>query len=296
MQFTNEIGLPEPDFLALTKDDYDLPAGHISISRLMSPPRKVLLERAHDHEIVVDAESRMRIMLGKAVHAYAERHLPASNGTLGEERINIEVGGWKVSGKLDLYEADRKAVIDRKCTSVFSFLLGEKPEWEQQLNCYAHLLRHCGFQVERAEILAYLLDWKQYDAAKREDYPQRSIIMVPIRLWEADYTQSFIESRVRIHAEALEAMDRDGPDALPHCTPQERWEKAPTWASQKTGSTRALRVFSGPTAEMEARGHAARSGSEAVYRHGESVRCQRFCYGSKWCSQYAAMPKEEGEE
>lgn len=297
MRFTNELGLPEPDFKALIHSDYDLPPGHISISRLISPPRKVLLERRHDDEIVVDCVDQMRMMLGTAVHYYTERF--DGHDTLAEERISMPVMGWNVSGKLDLYDGKDEFVIDRKTTSVFAFGLGVKDEWEQQLNCYAHLLRHCGFGVKGARILAYMLDWKSYDAKYKADYPQKPIQMVPIALWEPDFTQAFIEERVTAHASAIETYHAHGEAGLPLCSSKERWERPSTWAAKKPANQKATRVFRGASAEYECRAFAAeKGGMEAILRPGEQVRCARFCRARPFCSQadsLGVMPPE-GED
>jgi len=179
-------------------------------------------------------------------------------------------------------------LTDWKVTSCYSFLLGDKPEWEAQLNCYAWLYRQNGFQVTKLQIVAILRDWMASRAEKEPDYPQCAVMVVEIPLWEPTVIQEYIEHRVRIHQEAEDVPD----DWLNPCSPQERWEKPTTWAVMKKGNKRATRVYE---EEPMARAHMLQQSAlnakdfEIVERPGESVRCERYCKAAPFCSQKKEM-------
>ena len=295
LRYENDLGMPEPMFKALTHDDYDCPPGHVSISALMSPPRARILRREHDDEIVVKASSMMRMFLGKAVHAAIEKH--DAVGHISETRLSMEVGGWTISGKFDNYDAAAGSLVDYKTTSVWSFMLGDKPEWEAQLGCYALLLRDAGFEVKAAFIWAMLLDWKAGDLKRLKDYPPNNIVGVPVPVWTSEYALSVIEDRVRVHQEAEAAYAGKGQAGLPLCTPEERWERPTKYAVQKPGAAKAWKLF---VVEDEAQALCAtkKPGEyEVVKRLGESIKCERgYCYAAPFCDQFKAMPKSGEDE
>ena len=98
MKYTNFLNLPEPLVNAVVNDDYDRGSSDITVTELLSPPRKVALEKMHSDELVTDVSESMWALIGQAVHSILER-----SGTTGrtEERMYAEVLGWKVGGKFD---------------------------------------------------------------------------------------------------------------------------------------------------------------------------------------------------
>ena len=78
--------------------------GDISITALISAPRKRQLELRHQYEITEDASERVYMLLGSAVHAILER--ADTKDSLPEERLTAEVLGWTISGQPDLLGPD----------------------------------------------------------------------------------------------------------------------------------------------------------------------------------------------
>lgn len=273
MNITNVNNLPQPLVSAVRRDPYSSKAD-ISITGLIRPPRMRVLEKRHDAEISVDVSERIWTLLGQSVHAILER--ADTSNHLAEERLSTEVLGWKVSGQVDLYSQDG-TIQDYKVTSCYSFLLGDKPEWEQQINAYAWLYRKAGFPVKRAQIVAILRDWVSSKAGE-EGYPKAPVLTVDIDLWADSKVQTWVEERVRLHQEAEDVPD----DALPHCTDQERWSRPDTWAVKKEGNKKAYRVFTNP---IDAADLAIKHGMIVDHRKGENVRCERFCLAAPFCSQ-----------
>ena len=168
-------------------------------------------------------------------------------------------------------------LTDWKVTSVYSFLLGEKPEWEAQLNCYKWLYEQNGFDVHKLQIVAILRDWMKSRAESENDYPKCAVMTVDIPMWSPMDTVTYIHERVRLHQEAYNNDD----GSLTLCSAEERWEKPTTYAVKKVENKRARRVF-------QERGDAedeVRDGEELVVRPGRSVRCESYCKAMPFCNQ-----------
>ena len=283
MEITNKFNLPHPIFSAIKNDTYDK-VGDISVSTLIRSPRMVQLEKRHDKEITVDVSENLWLLLGSSVHAILER--ADTDNHLAEERLSVKVNGWTLSGKADLLDPDGY-ISDYKVTSAYSFLLGEKPEWEAQLNLYAMLFRRHSFEIKGARIVAILRDWMQSRAEKEQDYPKCGFHIVPIDLWAPERAEDFTLERVKMHQEAEKLPDDD----LPPCTPEERWERPTTYAVMKGANKRATRVFEDSSEAHDFMLADSKTASQykVVTRQGESVRCQRYCKAMQFCSQAKAM-------
>lgn len=287
MEITNIAGLPEPLARAVRNDPYHK-VGHISVTSLIKPPRMRELEQRYDEWIVEDASERIWMLLGSSVHAILER--AALENHLIEERLTIDVLGWKVSGQPDLLD-DHGILTDYKLTSTYSFLLGEKPEWTAQVNMYAALYREHGFEVTAAQIVGVLRDWFKSRAKREPDYPQVGVIVQPIELWSAEKQLEYLTERVRLHQAAVTMTD----DELPVCTPEERWTRPDVWAVKKHRAKRALRLF---TSSTEAGNYIIKENltsatHEVEHRPGENVRCSTYCAARPFCSFGKAQAEAE---
>lgn len=277
MPWTNKFDLPETICNSIIYESkYE--DGKYSVTNLIKPPQVYQLEKRYQAQIERDVSDGLWMLLGSSVHYILEKAKPEN--ALKEERLEVEVAGIRVVGKPDLYTA-RETVEDYKITSVWSFLLGEKPEWTAQLNIYAYLYERYGFPVKKAFIHAILRDWSKARLIQDEDYPPCPFITSEIVVWGRDDQAVYLDGRVFFHERSEELAD----GLLPSCTPKEKWSKPTTWAVKKKGNKRALRVFE--------------SEEEAIYfldkqkgvheleeRPGEDVRCERFCYAKPFCHQY----------
>jgi len=277
MERTNKYHLPEPLVSAILHDTYDYSkAGHISVTGLIQAPRQYQLVRRHDKEIEEDVSEGLWRFLGNCAHQAIER--ADTSDHLVEERLSIQVNNWTVTGKPDLLGSSQPLQLsDWKITSVYSFLLGEKPEWTAQIQLYAVLYRKHGFRPVSAHIWAILRDHMASKALQDKDYPQIPFMNVEIPLWPKGKQETYLVERVKLHQEAEHLDD----DALPDCTAEERWERPTTYAVIKKGNKRARRVFNDAhEATVE-----VKPGEDIVKRPGASVRCERFCKAAEFCSQ-----------
>ncbi len=291
MQYTNRYSLPEPLVSAIKKDPYTR-AGNISVTDLIKAPQIRYLERKHQDEITVDVSDEIYLLLGSAVHEILSR--AGDDNAIHEKRLSVKVHGWEVTGITDRYEPESGTLIDAKVTSVYSFLLGEKPEWTAQLNCYAALWRTHGYKVKGLRILAILRDWTKRRALSESDYPAVPALMKDIPLWSQEKAVQYIKQRVSLHQRAEKWAE------YPDCTDEDRWARPATWAVKKKGNKRAKKVFHD---EEAADSWAKMMNDCSQYsfivetRPGMSVRCEQgYCKVANWCPQFKKDSIESGQE
>jgi hypothetical protein len=286
MNLTNTYNLPDSIFNAIKKDSY-IKVGDYSATGLIKPPQMVALESRHSDKITEDASDGLWRLLGEAVHYVLEKggHVDA----ISEARLQITVGDKIVSCKPDLYHIGEKSIDDYKVTSAYSFILGDKPEWEQQLNINAAIYRENGFPVERLRIFAILRDFMRSKTLSDPEYPRIPFQTVEIPIWEHEGALHFIKVRVGLHELAKSLPD----NALLPCTDAERWMRPTTYAVMKEGRKSAVRVLDTMEAAKEILAVNVNSGKGAFSietRKGEAIRCNGYCLAAPFCCQLKACP------
>lgn len=296
MKITNNFGMPQPFVDFAINDKYSKGKADISVTTLIDSPKIRLMKEKHDHQIEVDAVDMVWALFGTAVHSVLENS-KQSEDSITEERLYSTVSGWVLSGAVDRQEIkdDNITIVDYKVTSVWSVIYG-KPEWENQLNCYAYLVndKHAfnKSKVTNLKICAILRDWNRRDAERKEDYPKAPIVFVDIPLWDHEKASKYIISRMALHQEAQILADVHGDLGL--CSAEEMWKKNDTWAVKKKGQKRALRVLD---SEEEAikyiewhnetdKAYTKKTDLEIEFRGGEYTRCGNYCSVADFCNQY----------
>tara|TARA_R110002072_G_scaffold174694_2_gene330208 strand:+ start:1057 stop:1962 length:906 start_codon:yes stop_codon:yes gene_type:complete len=296
MKITNNFGMPQPFVDFAINDKYSKGKADISVTTLIDSPKIRLMKEKHDHQIEVDAVDMVWALFGTAVHSVLENS-KQSEDSITEERLYSTVSGWVLSGAVDRQEIkdDNITIVDYKVTSVWSVIYG-KPEWENQLNCYAYLVndKHAfnKSKVTNLKICAILRDWNRRDAERKEDYPKAPIVFVDIPLWDHEKASKYIIDRMALHQEAQILADVHGDLGL--CSAEEMWKKNDTWAVKKKGQKRALRVLD---SEEEAikyiewhnetdKAYTKKTDLEIEFRGGEYTRCGNYCSVADFCNQY----------
>ena len=255
MEFTNKHNLPQPIVTLLSRHKYSRGKADISVSELISPPQLAVLKREHGHKIVEDVSERFWALMGTNIHKILEDH--ANETVRTEERLFTDVEGWVVSGAIDLQQDGdgHVSITDWKFTSVYS-VMHPKPEWENQLNLYAALIRRARLcDVSHASVVAILRDWTKSGLSRKSGgYPVAPIVTVGIPLWSADRQERYLQERVKAHQMAAGSHDLDG--TLPECTDEERW----------------------------------------IRKKGVPTRCKDYCVVAPYCAQWNKNPSitEEG--
>ena len=289
MKITNKFGLPQPFLTAIERDSYSRGEANISVTQLIASPRINALRQKHYADMTIDVSDRFWALMGQAIHAILESG--GDDRHLTEERLFADAEGWIVSGAIDLQRTGEKPngirLNDYKFTTV-STLGYPKPEWEQQLNCYAWLVRsNKPYDIEELAVYAILRDWKQGESKRIPGYPTAPIQKVSLPIWPETRTKKFVNDRVRLHQDAIRALRWD--ENCASCTDDDRWVRGTTWRVMKPNGKRALRTF---TVQSEAEAFAAereRRGlpTEIVKRPGSYVRCEgNYCGVAQWCDQW----------
>lgn len=290
MKLTNIHNIPETFVNVLKRPTYSKGKANLSATQLLNSPKIVALTKKFEEEIEQDVSDMVWSIFGTAIHGVLEHG--KDDNHIVEERLHAEIGGWKISGAVDLQIVTGENTVsirDYKTTSAWA-VMNEKIEWEQQLNIYAWLVEaNKRVVVDSLGIVAIIRDWSRREAAKNEDYPQSPVKELPIKLWSYEDRQNFIEDRLVAHSEAEFALDAD--EDLPDCTPEEMWEKPSVWAVRKVGNVRAKSLHN-TEEEANAALEAAGKGFEIEYRPGERTRCANFCPVSNWCQQWRAFQEK----
>ena len=298
-KLTNKYGLPQTLMNYANRNTYSRGNANISVTQLIGSPRVRMMTQKHQEEIVEDVSDRLWAIIGSALHEVVEKG--SDDEHQAEERLFIEVDGWRISGGIDLQSMNLDedgtrtcAISDYKLTSTFN-VMNPKPDWERQLNCYAHLVRKVkGFEIKRLSINAIMRDWMRARSKTDQNYPQAAMQVIDIPLWSPEAAEQYFNERVKIHKDAEALMDWGD---TPECTPEERWYSPGQLAVMKDGRKRALKLFE-PEQKEEAEEYAKENKATVVERPGQNKKCADFCAVSEWCSQWAALraQEEEGKE
>jgi hypothetical protein len=279
MQITNHQRLPEPLYRAVSRQRPRLPK-RISVTELLMPPQIRALQLKYQDQIEEDASDRLWAAMGSLMHTLLENHGQLEDH-LTEQFLEMQVDGWKVTGVTDLFHVPAGKITDWKLTSVWSTIDGLKPEWRDQVNLYAVLLRNAGHEVNAAEIVTIFRDWSK-SRANDKGYPQSQVRVYDVPLMNPDEAYSFLLERLQLHQKAERGEYDD-------CTAAERWERPPTFRVEKKGRKSALRVLN---SEDEAVKWQLENGFEndpsisIVPRAGASIRCESYCSVAPFCSQW----------
>lgn len=311
MKYTNRLNLPEPIVRAISVDEYTRGTADISVSSLPLPPRLAALVEAHGDTLEEDVADRIWLLFGTLMHEMLKRAGTAliveelvhvADGALGpfppervvEERLYTECLGWKISGAFDhvVYQPDG-TLDDYKVSSTWSVKDDGKEEWRAQLNLYALLLRRQGKPVTRLRNIVFCRDWRKNEALKyaSSNYPAHQVAIVDVPLWSDAEQDRYLDARVRLHQAARTAVAAG--TGIPHCTPEERWQKAPVWAVVKDGNTRATKLCASEDEAKAVIGTAPKLHIE--FRPGLAVRCQQYCAVRAICEGLLDGQHQTGE-
>jgi hypothetical protein len=282
MRITNRLDFPDALVRAVANDGYSRGDSDLTATEVPSPPRLVALRRRYEAELSEDVAERIWSLFGQVTHGILER--AGSPNALVEERLFTTVRGWKVSGQLDHYTLSEDGRLDDwKVSSTWSAKNGGKADWIAQANILALLLREHGFPVQQARVILICRDWRKNEALRYSDYPQSQVIAMPMLLWPATEQSRYLDERVRLHQEARAALAND--EALPHCSPSDRWQKEAVWAVVKDGNKKATKLCKSEAEAVNVIGDAPKMHIE--FRPGMAVRCSQYCSVVTHCQALA---------
>ena len=278
MKITNKHQLPEPIVKAASQN-YRPIKGRLSVTQLINPPQMEELRRRHWDELEQDASDMLWMIMGTAMHLVFQQNSSGITEKKVEYQYDDDV---KIVGKIDLLEGD--TVVDYKYTSVYS-VLHPKSEWEEQLNCYAWLLRKEQIYPKKLANVVFLRDWSAAKAGYDAKYPDCQMVTIPMGMWDDAECEQYIVNRVRMFKEAWHRTD----DELQECTDAERWAMPKLYyvsnANKKPYNFKTLNA-----AELWQNEH----GGTITAKSGDSIRCEKYCIVAKHCSQYKSTLETNG--
>lgn len=285
MKITNKFGLPESLVKACEVEKHNKP-GEVSATTLLKGTKQIILTDRYWEELEDDVSDRVWALFGTAVHKLLEEANPTA---FTEESFSSKVGGETVTGRVDLYDMANKTLTDYKTASVWKVIFGDYEDWRRQGLIYAWLMRNEGLAVDRCRFVAMLRDWSAGEALRKPDYPKSQVAIFEFNVTEENLgeIERFIKDKVA-DIEASKVLDDD--DIEP-CSPEERWERASTYAVMKEGRKTAVRVFE---SKDDANKFAADSskGFSVEERKGKSVRCESYCPCREHCSFWKSLQEE----
>ena len=282
MNLTNKYSLPEGLVQVVQKQLHPPKVDRFSVTALTGPPLIRTLQLERWDEIETDVSDYLWLLLGTGVDTVLSNTNTKDN--IVQHKMEEVIDGKCIVGIADII--NNSIIDDYKCTSVYSYLLGEKPEWTSQLNCYAYL-RHCEHlrnsttpTITGLRIQAILRDW-QKSKTWEKDYPPIAFQVINLDLWSFEQQEEYIKSRLRDH---IENSHRE-------CTPTEKWQSDDSYAVMKDGRKSALRVLD---SEQEAvnwcniNGYLPSLGKSTFItkRPGQRKRCSEYCCVRSVC-EYA---------
>ena len=300
MSYTNKFHLPEVFERFSQANKHTRAGAKYSVTELIDSPLIPRLKKRNQEDIEVDISDRIMSILGTAVHNILEQGAPPDS--VVEQRLSTEVDGVLLSGQMDLMtpEGDGWMISDYKTCRGIALRMNPKGkrEWESQLNSYALIATDNGYSVTSLEVVAIVRDWNKAEADRSPDYPQQSVVRIPVTLWDVEYQRKFLSRRMEMHE-----AESDTP-----CTPEEMWERPARWAVHKRKANgelgkRAYRVYdSRSEADLLAaeiftgRSDSSVSG-EVLKRPGQRGRCAGdYCDVSKHCHSWRVFNETTNKE
>lgn len=279
MRITNKENLPLP-FLRMAEETYEYKPKRYSVTTLLKPTREILLNRRYHTDIEQDCSDMIWLLFGKAVHSVLEQYSEGES-EFAEEKLAVTLeNGYTVSGIIDLYDIDKKEVVDYKTASVWKAIYRDYDDWKRQGLMYAWLLRKNGLPCEKIVFYAILKDWNKTKAKVETDYPKLPIVKVEFSVEDLDEIDNYIRAKID---EII--FYEDKPDSeLPLCAPEDRWHDKDTFAVMKNGRKSALRVFN--SMEEAETWKAENSGDFIETRLGADKKCIDYCLCCTKCDYW----------
>lgn len=276
MEITNLHNLPESIVNAVKKTIYKPTYDLMRVTELIGAPLVKELTIKNWKEIKVDVSDYLWNILGQAIHHILEEGAP--KGAEVEKRHSFTIGDTTISGKVDLYSY--KGIEDWKTTSVFSFLLGMKKEWEAQQNVYKFVWEHNKLPVPTLVINAILRDWQRSKAKFDMTYPQIPFLSVDVPMWSKPVITEYIFDRIAMHAQR----------PFLECTDEEKWKRPTTYAVTKPQNKRATKVCDTKKEAEEYIEDKKEQKPKDMYiidvRQGLCVKCEDYCIVRDFCPYY----------
>lgn len=238
----------------LASDDYDYinEDNYISVTKLMSPIRQIVLSSRLTKGKDVDVADLIASRMGTAIHDSIERswekvtprlleqltgskalskQLVVNPTELQEDQIPIymeqrhfkEIDGWTVGGKFDMVFDG--ILYDHKSTSAFTWLYGTKDEDHIM---QGSLYKWISPQIITEDIMKInfiFTDWNQQSAKTNISYPDCRVKTKTHAIKPVAETEAWVKAKLNQINKYMDSPQKD----LPECTREELWMSDPVY-------------------------------------------------------------------
>ena len=292
MKITNKMDLPK-QLVELVNSDYKPTPHQYSCTTILKPTRQIILERRYGEQIEQDVSDMCWMIFGIAVHSVIENS-QEDLGQFKEEKLKVDLGkyweelkGYYLSGRSDMIDLINKMIVDWKTCSAWKVIFKDFEDWRKEMLIYAWAVKDMGFDIDKAEAIAFIKDHNKTKAKTDSQYPQ-----LPIWVEKFKFTnKQFKEIKEFVYNKFMELKKYENtPDEeLPMCTDEERWKEPTQYAVKKKANKKASKIHD--TME-EAQKHLDNLEKdypgmyEIVVREGTDKRCLEYCSCCKFCPYY----------
>lgn len=293
---TNKLNLPQP-FVDAATNDHKYKPHRYSVTEVLGGTCEAILKRRHSGEGEEDVADRLWAVLGTAVHEVL-RKAKGTETQLQENWFKIPIGleDYELSGIFDLYDDSTGTVTDWKVTSCWTVQFKNFDTWHDQTLLYCWMLRKCGFDARRGEIVAMLRDHSMRKAKTDRDYPPHPVFQISWDFTEQDFED--IESHVMRWFSKVMNEETVSDSHLEPCSPEQRWHKDDKWAVMRKGQKRAVKLFDSKDDAlgfMDWLANQASNKGKPLYieeRIGEDTKCESYCSVSEFCPYHQALIRQ----
>lgn len=287
MILTNKLNLPQAFVNAVSNvrhNDYKT----LSATTLLKGNKEIILTHRHFDEITQDVSDLVWASFGSAFHLFMENQ---EDDSFKEEKFEVSLFDWKITGKVDRYDLKNETIEDWKTTSVWKIIKKEFTEWRIQGLIYAWLMKQNGLNVRHIRFVALLKDHSKTEARRSSSYPQD-----PVYIYEYDVnedelkkTEEFIKAKLSNFIKITKYED----DVIPECSPEERWVTPVTYAVMKDGRKKALKVFESEDEAQKFIDEQEKDKDKLSIeeRKGLDKKCMEYCPCAQFCSYYQQVTR-----
>jgi hypothetical protein len=279
MTITNKLSLPDALVKAVSTEKHNSP-GCLSATTLLQGTKQIILTDRHWDELEDDVAGRIWALWGTTAHRLLEQE---GEHDFTEQEMSYKAGNVTVTGRIDNYNMKTGTVWDYKTASVNKVKFNDFSDWYVQGMIYAWLLTRNNFPVERCCFIALLKDHSKTEAERNRQYPQSPVYVYgfPVTRTGLFKTGGFIREKISAYEHYREQPD----DAIPPCSPDERWERAAAFAVKKEGRKTAVKLFDNRDG-AEKLAASLGKGHFVEHRTGESIKCRHYCLCRAFCNFY----------
>lgn len=301
-KITNKLNLPK-QLVDLVSSDYQPKEHQYSCTTILKPTRQVILERRHNNEIEQDVSEMVWCIFGILAHSVIENS-QEDVGQFKEEKLKVDLGkyckeleGYYLSGRSDMIDLLDKCITDWKTASCWKVIYKDFEDWRKEMLIYAWAVKDMGFEIDKAQAIAFLKDHNKTKAKVDSSYPKLPVWVEKFKFTDKDFKD--IEEFIITRFLELKKYEDVSDNELPMCTMEERWNDGNKYIVIKHGAKRATKIHE-TLEEAEEHLNNLNKNYPNVYeiqeRLGEDKKCLEYCSACKFCPYYKEKYMKEDEK